>query len=200
MDVKTAWEHVRALWPDAEWIEKSYDGWEAFLGLQTTRATKALVAAGSSSEIDWGDLTRYPPEPEQWRDAVWPEDWGKKCKATIPGVDDDFVMCILVGMSPKLTPIVLLEDENYYGGKCQVRVTDEEHKWFDGSKQFKKFSTDLKTELQMDLPDEGAIQKLQMKYHALYAAAQRVVEKYYAGGIQLIDAIKELMERLVVKS
>jgi hypothetical protein len=74
--------------------------------------------------IDWGDLTRYPPEEPQevWRDAVMPQDWGKPARFN-DARDHLWTNCELAG---QLSSGKFVDDDGVNWDYCQVRVDPNE--------------------------------------------------------------------------
>jgi hypothetical protein len=70
---KEAFEAIQVLWPSVVVIKKTGDlGWTAY------RKGNMAHAQGWEHPIEWGNETQYPPPPEEWVDAVFPDDVGKE--------------------------------------------------------------------------------------------------------------------------
>ena len=68
---KQAFEAAKVLWPSVSKVCMRPD-------MLTMIVRERRVTILIDAEVDWGDLTQYPPPPEEWRDAVFPDDVGKK--------------------------------------------------------------------------------------------------------------------------
>jgi hypothetical protein len=125
LDLKTAWQHVKALWPDALEmrrvvteigdrivIDRSCDGrkWESMYG----------------ANIDWGSLTQWPPK-EEWRDAVMPEDWGKKARfCDYPDDERAWFYDKIAGLLNQDEECPWVCSDGTVWRYCQVRVTAQD--------------------------------------------------------------------------
>lgn len=70
-----AWQHVKALWPDAEYIRKGCQKLSTD-GVYRGRDIDSFIPL-HHCEIDWPDgMTRYPPPEPQHREP-WQDDVGK---------------------------------------------------------------------------------------------------------------------------
>lgn len=68
-----AWEHVRALWPDANHIAKEGESFGLRIGKAWGQSPEGLVA------IDWpSGVDRWPPIEKPRRPAKMPEDFGRR--------------------------------------------------------------------------------------------------------------------------
>jgi len=103
-----AWVHVKALWPNATCMEKF-----------------AMINNFSITSIDWpAGVDRYPPK-EEWRDAVWPQDWGKPCRVYNYDLEQHEDAGVLIGR--RKDGYFLVESNGIeIVGELQVRVTDDE--------------------------------------------------------------------------
>ena len=119
-----AWEHIKALCDDPDFME--YGGNGTYVHAQDGTTFDLVIEPGI---IDWGDLTRYPPK-EEWRDAVMPQDWGKPCRAKLS--DENWGACeygVLVGHSVKENRFIIEKDGSIpirCKNDCQVRITHDE--------------------------------------------------------------------------
>ena len=60
-----AYEAAKVLWPRLEGIKK-------------TDGPNVISICGINCLVEWGNETQYPPPPEEWVDAVFPDDVGKQ--------------------------------------------------------------------------------------------------------------------------
>jgi len=73
-----AWQHVKAIMPFAKALKKRNALFNShYIELPHDQFIELLCC-----EIEWPDgMYSYPPEPEkQWRAAVMPADWGRRCR------------------------------------------------------------------------------------------------------------------------
>jgi hypothetical protein len=115
-----AWEHVKALWPDAECIRKRMGDTivNCVVYILEYQIPLQLVM------VDWPDgFNRYPPK-EEWRDAVWPQDWGKEARFR-DGESYSWQNGVLCGMIPKRHFKWFAADKGMFV-HCQVRVTEQD--------------------------------------------------------------------------
>ena len=119
-----AWSHVKALWPDATSIVRK----DAMLKNDMVVTIKGSIGdaiALKLVDIDWPEgITQWPPI-EEWRDAVWPQDWGKGARFR-----DSESYSWRKGFLGGLNPVNPERVYKWWGGdigvfkECQVRVTD----------------------------------------------------------------------------
>lgn len=128
---EAAFNQAKALFTDAIEIKKHGN---SLSQLCYGQKGNVMSIAYISAEIDWGDLARYPPEPEpeQWRDAVWPDDWGRYCRWNKCRGSCDWDTGTIVGYSGKDPSWIVVDDgftfDPFWASECQVRVTDEDRK------------------------------------------------------------------------
>jgi hypothetical protein len=104
-----AWSHVKALWPNATCMEKF-----------------AMINNFSITSIDWPEgVDRYPPK-EEWRDAVWPDDWNKPCRYKRIKADN-WQDGYIVGNDDSKIPWIITPGRSqlHWSEYCQVRVTED---------------------------------------------------------------------------
>ena len=119
-----AWSHVKALWPDAEYIRKRDDTIRDDLVYRGPSLGKSPRLVGC--EIDWPPgIYRYPPK-EEWRDAEMPRDWGKEVRFS----DDKrrWNEGKLCGFLESVERYPWLDELGAVYTYCQVRVTDGDKK------------------------------------------------------------------------
>jgi len=110
-----AWVHVKALCKDADHME-NHEGYTTIRNHDGT-IPDVVIEEGV---IDWPEgMDRYPPK-EEWRDAVWPDDWGKP--AMFGDSKDDVktagTLCGRCNWS-------WMDEDGVRWIYCQVRVTDD---------------------------------------------------------------------------
>jgi hypothetical protein len=120
-----AWVHVKALWPDAEYIRKGCQKLSTD-GVYRGRDIDSFIPLHHCN-IDWPEgVTQWPPN-EEWRDAVVPtigkfEDWGLPCRVRDSESDPWFKSKILGYDESFESSPWMIEDDCFYRD-CQVRVT-----------------------------------------------------------------------------
>jgi hypothetical protein len=113
-----AWEHVKALWPDADCIsrrnETTYFDCAVYVG--NTQLPLSFI------NIDWPEgVTRWPPPESKWRHAEMPRDYGKPCEVSDDGTE--WTPAIICGYMPNDRSYPWLTETRTF--KTLARVRDE---------------------------------------------------------------------------
>jgi hypothetical protein len=121
-----AWQHVKALWPLADFLQK-----DAIGTLIRFSDASTVWESMYHIDIDWGDLTQWPPK-EEWRDAVKADCFTEQVCRWRESVDHTWKTGALIGFLHVDSIVefwVASGSTCMYrikSGNCQVRVTAQD--------------------------------------------------------------------------